>query len=114
MVVDCLKRLAEYRGVAPRGEGEKSMNKGQMADRLAARTGLNEAAARDAVDGVFETIGEALANGEEVRIAGFGSFGTRSRPARTVPAAIQGPASPFRYWRRSLRPSRLVRRSRIR
>ena len=59
------------------------MNKGQMADRLAARTGLNKAAARDAVDGVFETIGEALANGEEVRIAGFGSFGTRSRPART-------------------------------
>ena len=27
--------------------------------------------------------GEALANGEEVRIAGFGTFGTRSRPART-------------------------------
>ena len=59
------------------------MNKGEMADRLAAQTGLNKAAARDAVDGVFETIGEALANGEEVRIAGFGSFGTRSRAART-------------------------------
>ena len=27
--------------------------------------------------------GEALANGEEVRIAGFGTFGTRSRTART-------------------------------
>ena len=27
--------------------------------------------------------GEALANGEEVRIAGVGTFGTRSRPART-------------------------------
>ena len=27
--------------------------------------------------------GEALANGDEVRIAGVGSFGTRSRPART-------------------------------
>ena len=27
--------------------------------------------------------GEALANGEEVQIAGFGTFGTRSRPART-------------------------------
>ena len=59
------------------------MNKGEMADRLAARTGLNKAAARDAVDGVFETIGEALANGDEARIAGFGSFGTRSRAART-------------------------------
>ena len=60
------------------------MNKGQMADRLAARTGLNKAAARDAVDGVIETIGEALANGEEVRIAGFGSF------------VHQEPAGPYR------------------
>ena len=59
------------------------MNKGEMADRLAARTGLSKAAARDAVDGMLATIGEALLNGEEARIAGFGSFGTRSRPART-------------------------------
>ena len=55
-----------------------------MADRLAARTGLGKAVAREAVDGVFATIGDALAaNGEEVRVAGFGTFGTRSRPART-------------------------------
>ena len=31
----------------------------------------------------FETIGEALAKHEEVRIAGFGTFGTKNRPART-------------------------------
>jgi len=36
----------------------------------------------DAQD-VFEAIAEALARGEDVRIAGFGTFGTRSRPART-------------------------------
>ena len=59
------------------------MNKAEMADRLAARTGLSKLAAREAVDGVFATIGDALANGEGVRIAGFGSFGTRSSPART-------------------------------
>ena len=59
------------------------MNKAQMADRLAARTGPTKAVAREAVDGVFAAIGDALANGEEVRIAGFGSFVTRSRPART-------------------------------
>ena len=35
------------------------------------------------MDGVFEAIGEALANGEEVRLAGFGTFGARSRAART-------------------------------
>ena len=59
------------------------MNKAEMADRLAARTGLGKAVAREAADGVFAIIGEALADGEEVRIAGFGTFGTRSRPART-------------------------------
>ena len=59
------------------------MNKAEMADRLAARTGLNKAAARDAVDGVFATTGEARANGEEVRIVGFGTFTARTRTART-------------------------------
>ena len=59
------------------------MNKAETADRLASRAGLSKAVAREAVDGLFAVIGEALANGEEVRIAGFGTFGTRSRPART-------------------------------
>ena len=59
------------------------MNKAEMADRLTARIGLSKAIAREAVDGVFTAIGEALADGKEVRIAGFGTFGTRSRPART-------------------------------
>ena len=36
--------------------------------------------------------GEPLANGEEVRIAGVGSFGTRSRPARTGRIARTGEA----------------------
>ena len=38
---------------------------------------------RKAMDGVFAIIGEALADGEDVRLPGFGTFGTRSRPART-------------------------------
>ena len=59
------------------------MNKVEMAGRLAARTGLSKAIAREGVNGVFAAIGDALANGEEVRIAGFGTFGTRSRAART-------------------------------
>ena len=59
------------------------MKKVELAERLAARMGMNKAAAKDAVDGVFEVIGQALANGEEARILGFGTFGTRNRPART-------------------------------
>ena len=60
------------------------MNKSELAERLAGRTGMSKAAARGAVDGVFEVIGEALANGGEARILGFGTFSTRDRPARTA------------------------------
>ena len=59
------------------------MNKTDIGDRLADRLGLSKAVAKDAVDGVFEAIGEALSNGEEVRLAGFGTFGAKSRAART-------------------------------
>ena len=59
------------------------MNKSQIAGRLAGRMGVSRSAAAGAVDAVFETIGEALAKHEEVRIAGFGTFGAKHRPART-------------------------------
>ena len=59
------------------------MNKSDIAGRVAGRANVGRSAAVDAVDAVFEAIGEALARGEDVRIAGFGTFGTRSRPART-------------------------------
>ncbi len=65
-----------------RENGSVWMNKSELAERLGARTGMNKAAAKDAVDGVFEVIAKALANGEEARILGFGTFGTRNRPAR--------------------------------
>ena len=33
---------------------------------------------------MFGVIADALADGEDVRILGFGTFGTRERPARTA------------------------------
>jgi len=59
------------------------VNKSDIAGRVAGRAGVGKSAAGDAVDAVFEAIAEALASGEDVRIGGFGTFGTRSRPART-------------------------------
>ncbi len=59
------------------------MNKSEIAGHVADRTGVGRSAAGDAVDAVFEAVGEALARGEDVRIVGFGTFSTRSRPART-------------------------------
>ena len=59
------------------------MDNSEIGDRLVGRLGLRRAVAKDAIDGAFETIGEALANGEEVRLAGFGTFAARSRVPRT-------------------------------
>ena len=47
------------------------MNKADIAGRLAGRTGLGKAQAANAVEAMFAAIGEALAESEDVRVAGF-------------------------------------------
>ena len=74
------------------------MKKSEMVERVTDRMGLSKSAADGAVDAVFEVITEALAREEAVRIAGFGTFGTRSRSARSgrnprTGASIAIPAS---------------------
>ena len=59
------------------------MERGEVARRVAARTGLDQLASLAAVDMVFEVVGEALAQGEDVTIVGFGRFTTRRRMARS-------------------------------
>ena len=54
------------------------MNKAE----LSARTSMSKAGADATVSAVFSTIADALASGETARIAGFGTFSTKSRPAR--------------------------------
>ena len=58
------------------------MNKAAIVARVARRMGLNKFAAEGEVDTVLEAIAESLAKEEDVRIAGFGTFKTRSRAAR--------------------------------
>ena len=58
------------------------MNKSAIVARVARRMGLNKFSAEGAVDTVLEAIAESLAKEEDVRIAGFGTFRTRSRAAR--------------------------------
>ena len=55
------------------------MNKAEIAGRV----GLSRSAAGEWVDAVFETLAKVLAAGQDVRIVGFGTFGTTDRPART-------------------------------
>lgn len=63
------------------------MNKSELVDALADRTGMTKADAGRAVDALFSVdngvIAKALKKGQKVQITGFGSFETRKRKART-------------------------------
>ncbi len=59
------------------------VRKSDIADQVADRIGVSRPDAVVAVEAVFDVVRDALARGEEVRIVGFGAFGTRSRSART-------------------------------
>ena len=58
------------------------MNKAELAARVATQTSLSEVGADVAVNAVFSTIADTLVGGETVTIARFGTFSTKSRPAR--------------------------------
>lgn len=63
------------------------MNKSDMVQALADRTGLSRADATRAVEAVFDPdtglIAEALRGGDRVQITGFGTFEAKERKART-------------------------------
>ena len=58
------------------------MKRSDLSSHVATQASLSRAAADSVVDVVFTTIGDALARGETVTIAGFGTFSTKSRPSR--------------------------------
>jgi DNA-binding protein HU-beta len=58
------------------------MNNSDLADRVAAESGVPKADARKLVDGVFGAIVEAASKGEEVLLNGFGKFKIKDAPAR--------------------------------
>lgn len=55
------------------------MNKNDLIQQLADRTGIAKNDAAKAVDGVFELIQDALKAGDEVRLTGFGVFVVATR-----------------------------------
>ncbi len=58
------------------------MNKTELAQQVASRAGVDSNAAKSAVEAVFETIADELANGGEVSVSGFGKFSVSDRAAR--------------------------------
>ncbi len=59
------------------------MNKSQLVEKVASKSGLTNKDSAAAVNAFIEVVKEALASGDSVTITGFGSFLVRDRAART-------------------------------
>jgi DNA-binding protein HU-beta len=59
------------------------MNRKELIDALAAKTGSTKTVAEQNIAALIEVIGETLANGDNIALVGFGTFEVRARAART-------------------------------
>jgi DNA-binding protein HU-beta len=59
------------------------VNKADLIDEVAARTGQTKVAAAAAIEAAMDVIIEAVAESESVTLSGFGTFEARARKART-------------------------------
>ena len=59
------------------------MNKSELISAVADGANMTKTEADNAIDAVLEAITDALTSGEDVRLAGFGTFSVASRPHRT-------------------------------
>jgi DNA-binding protein HU-beta len=59
------------------------VNKAELIEKLAKKTGLTKKDARTAVDGLVKVITKSLVANEPVILTGFGKFETRKRKATT-------------------------------
>lgn len=60
------------------------MNKQELIDATADATDLSKSQIATALDGLLDTITDALKAGDKVTLTGFGSFEVRERSARTA------------------------------
>jgi len=58
------------------------MNKQELIDAIADKTGQTKVAAGEQVNAFFEIVTKSVVSGDSVQLVGFGSFSTGSRAAR--------------------------------
>jgi DNA-binding protein HU-beta len=58
------------------------MNKSELIDAIAGKSGLTKADAGRALDGFIQSVEEALKNGDSVALVGFGTFEVKDRAER--------------------------------
>lgn len=59
------------------------MNKSELIEAVAQSADLSKAAATRAVDAFVDSVADALREGDQVTLVGFGTFTVRERAART-------------------------------
>ena len=60
------------------------MNKTELVNAIAAKTGMTKVAAKEAMNACFTSIQEQLNKGQKVTLIGFGTFSVVERKARTA------------------------------
>lgn len=63
-------------------KGNRNMNKADLIEAVARKTGLKKKDAEAAVSATIDTIEGALQQGVKVQLVGFGTFETKKRKAR--------------------------------
>ncbi len=58
------------------------MNKSELVDQVAEKTGMSKKDSEQAVKAVLEGISDSLVRGDKVQLVGFGTFEVRQRKAR--------------------------------
>ncbi len=58
------------------------MNRNELVESIAAKSGLSKADADKALKGFTESVEEALGNNDSVALVGFGTFSVTDRPER--------------------------------
>lgn len=58
------------------------MNKLELIEAMATRTGASKKATAEALNAFVEVVAETMKNGDKVQLVGFGTFEVRNRAAR--------------------------------
>jgi integration host factor subunit alpha len=76
-----------------------ALTKAQLADLLFDQIGLNKRESKDMVDAFFDLISERLAQGQDVKLSGFGNFQIRTKAPRPGRNPRTGEAIPIQARR---------------
>ena len=59
------------------------MNKAQLIDAMASKSGLSKNDSKKALEAFVESVTDSLKSGDRIQLVGFGSFSVAERSART-------------------------------